>query len=55
MINGADYIGIVPEGIFPRYCHSMFPREDIIDFLNLPWEERDTFIATLCKHHYNLC
>jgi hypothetical protein len=36
MITGNDYIGIVPDTVFPRYCHSLFPKEDrIIDFMNL--------------------
>ena len=36
MVTGNDYKGIVPDTIFPRYCHSLFPREDrIIDFMNL--------------------
>ena len=39
MITGNDYIGIVPDFIFPRYCHSFFPEEDkIIDFMNLGLE-----------------
>jgi hypothetical protein len=33
MVTGSDYIGIVPDYHFPRYCHSLFPPEDrIIDF-----------------------
>jgi len=36
MVTGIDYIGIVPDTVFPRYCHSLFPEEDrIIDFMNL--------------------
>ena len=36
MITGNDFIGIVPDTIFPRYCHSLFPvRDNIIDFMNL--------------------
>jgi len=45
MIRGEDYIGIVPETVFPRYCHSLFPKEDkIIDFMNLGFEEVDGII-----------
>ena len=41
MISGTDYIGIVPDGVTPRYCHVMFPEEDrIIDFMNLDNDER---------------
>ena len=47
MICGTDYIGIVPEEIFPRYCHSFFEDDDekIIDFMNLGWEKTDKIIA----------
>jgi len=42
MITGKDHIGIVPEGIFPRYCDAWFPKEDrIIDYMNLPWEKAE--------------
>ena len=41
MISGTDFIGIVPNGVTPRYCHGMFPNEDrIIDFMNLDNDER---------------
>ncbi|MBI5346362.1 MAG: hypothetical protein HZB76_04395 [Chlamydiae bacterium] len=37
MVTGQDYIGLVPSGVIPRYCHSLFPKEDnIIDFMD-PW------------------
>ena len=40
MVTGNDFIGIVPDTIFPRYCHSLFPREDnIIDFMNLGFDK----------------
>lgn len=40
MITGTDYIGIVPDNVVPRYCASLFPREDrIIDFMNLGFEK----------------
>lgn len=35
-----EFIGIVPEGVFPRYCDSLFPDKDVIDFMNLPYERR---------------
>ncbi len=39
MVTGNDYIGIVPDTVFPRYCHSLFPEEDkIIDFMNLGYD-----------------
>lgn len=47
MISGTDYIGIVPEKVIPVYCHSWFPKEDhIIDFMNLPVENRNKIINT---------
>ena len=46
MVCGTDYIGIVPQEVFPRYCHSLFSEENerIIDFMNLGWEETDKII-----------
>jgi hypothetical protein len=45
MASGVDYIGIVPENIIPRYCHSYFPTEDkIIDFMNLGTEKSNEII-----------
>ena len=45
MVRGEDFIGIVPEGITPRYCHSLFPNTDrIIDFMNLDFEKRDAVV-----------
>ena len=41
MLTGTDYIGIVPEGIIPRYCASLFQGEKILDFMNLPQESRE--------------
>ena len=38
---GTDKIGIVPDGVFPRYCESLFPDETILDFMNLPFEKRN--------------
>jgi len=46
MVTGNDYIGIVPDYIFPRYCHGFFPKDDeIIDFMQLDFEENKTIIA----------
>ncbi len=45
MVTGNDYIGIVPDFIFPRYCHNFFPEEDkIIDFMNLGHENAEDII-----------
>jgi hypothetical protein len=49
MVTGEDFIGIVPDTIFPRYCHSYFPREDrIIDFMNLG-SDKEIFPAVVEK------
>ncbi len=46
MASGTDFIGIVPETVFPRYCHGHFPDEDkIIDFMNLGTERNTELIA----------
>ncbi|MCK4855775.1 MAG: hypothetical protein KAT31_15960, partial [Bacteroidales bacterium] len=45
MVTGEDYIGVVPDHVFPRYCHSFFPAEDrIIDFMNLGYEDPEKII-----------
>ena len=44
-IMGKDKIGIVPQGVFPRYCSHYFPGEQILDFMNLPEEKHDEFAA----------
>lgn len=42
-----EKIGIVPDGIFPAYCDSMFEDDDIIDYMNLPFKETDK-VAEKC-------
>jgi hypothetical protein len=45
MVTGNDYIGIVPDYIIPRYCHSFYPEEDgIIDFMHLDYEQNEIII-----------
>jgi hypothetical protein len=39
-----EKIGIVPDGVFPDYCSGLFPNEHIIDFMNLPDEDREKFL-----------
>ena len=43
-INETEKIGIVPTGVFPRYCESYFPEETVIAFMNLPYDHRDEVI-----------
>jgi len=46
MVNGNDFIGIIPDTVFPRYCHSLFPDEDrVIDYMNLGYENTEAIIA----------
>ena len=39
-----EKIGIVPDGVMPAYCERYFPTEHIIDFMNLPYEDREKFL-----------
>lgn len=43
-LTGKEKIGIVPEGVLPAYCEGRFPSEHIIDFMNLPTEDREKFL-----------
>lgn len=36
---GKDRIGIVPEYVIPAYCEAWFPDMEILDFMNLPYEQ----------------
>lgn len=36
---GRDRLGIVPEHVIPAYCEAWFPGMDILDFMNLPYEQ----------------
>ena len=45
-----ELIGIVPEGVTPAYCASWFPGEHIIDYMNLPYEDREKFLP-FCTWH----
>ena len=46
-VMGTEKIGVVPQGITPKYCHSYFPGEDIISFINLPYENTEK-VAQKC-------
>lgn len=39
-----EMIGIVPEGVIPKYCSSWFEDEHIIAYMNLPDEDREQFL-----------
>ena len=45
--NGTEKIGIVPKGVYPRYCEGRFADDKVIDFMNLPYEKSDE-VAALC-------
>lgn len=49
-IDETEKIGIVPTGVFPRYCEGYFPEETVIDFMNLPYEHKDEIIAKTNWH-----
>lgn len=46
-VRGEEKVGIVPQGIIPKYRHSDFPNEDIISFSNLPYENPEV-VASRC-------
>lgn len=49
MLKGVDYLGIVPEDVIPKYCHSYFPEKDKIhDFIN-PWHD-ENIVKTIEKY-----
>lgn len=39
-----EKIGIVPDGVIPRYCGTWFPGENVIDFMNLPFERTEEML-----------
>ncbi len=43
-----EKIGIVPKGVFPRYCSTLFQNENVIDYMNLPFEKRGE-VAKACE------
>lgn len=43
-LSETELIGIVPEDVIPAYCDSYFPGQDIIAFMNLPYEDREKFV-----------
>ena len=43
-----EKIGVVPRGVFPAYCASFFPDEEIIDYMNLPYYDEGG--AEVAKH-----
>lgn len=50
---GIDYVGIIPDGIFPRYCESLFPEAKVIDFMNLDNETAPKLLPYIHWHPLN--
>ena len=46
-LKGEERIGIVPESVIPVYCSLWFPNERIIDYMNLPYENREANLYIL--------
>lgn len=46
-VKGDEKVGVVPQGVIPRYRQSDFPNENIISFMNLPYENTDR-VAEKC-------
>lgn len=46
-VQGKEKVGVVPQGVIPSYCHSDFPGEDVIVFMNLPYENPE-IVAAKC-------
>lgn len=46
-IQGTEKIGVMPQGVIPKYCGSAFPDEKIISFMNLPYEDTEA-VASKC-------
>ena len=44
-LTEVDYIGIVPDEVFPRYCSMMFPDAKVFDFMHLPDENTNQVIV----------
>lgn len=44
-VQGKEKVGVVPQGVIPKYRHSDFPGEDIIVFMNLPFEDTEAVAA----------
>lgn len=43
-----EWIGIVPDTMLPFYCEHYFPKDNIITFMNLPYENGDRVAEKVC-------
>ncbi|MCR4719795.1 MAG: hypothetical protein K5768_09225 [Firmicutes bacterium] len=46
-VKGEEKVGVVPQGIIPKYRHMDFPKEKVISFMNLPYDEEEK-VAKKC-------
>lgn len=44
-VQGKEKVGVVPQDVIPKYCQSDFPGENIIVFMNLPYEDTEAYAA----------
>ena len=44
-VQGKEKVGVVPQGVIPKYRYGDFPGEDIIVFMNLPYEDTEAYAA----------
>ncbi len=50
-VKGEDLVGIVPEGIFPRYCETLFEGQHVIDFMRLHREDEEALLPYITWQH----
>lgn len=46
-VLGTEKVGVVPQGVFPKYRSGDFPNEKVISFMNLPYEDTE-LVAEKC-------
>ena len=46
-VLGSEKVGVVPQGIIPKYRSGDFPNENIISYMNLPYEDTE-LVAEKC-------
>ena len=46
-VLGTEKVGVVPQGIIPKYRSGDFPNEKVISFMNLPYEDTE-LVAEKC-------
>lgn len=46
-VRGEEKVGVVPQGLIPKYRQTDFPNERVISFMNLPYDEEEK-VAEKC-------